>query len=98
MQGRRDLGLSARGSASPPQGGKLHRHHFTPYALKPGSIPLDKEAPAAMVRYCARATAPGSASLFATCGHRWVPPRIEIQWLATMAWGHFRIGSIEILV
>ncbi|MCB1382784.1 MAG: YbhB/YbcL family Raf kinase inhibitor-like protein [Notoacmeibacter sp.] len=68
VQGRTDFGQSAYGGACPPQGDKPHRYVFTVYALKLDAIPLDKEAPAAMVSYFARANALDSATLTATYG------------------------------
>lgn len=50
IEGRTDYGKPGYGGACPPAGDKPHRYIFKVYALK-DSIPLDKEASAAMVGF-----------------------------------------------
>ena len=51
IQGRTDFGKSGYGGPCPPAGDKRHRYQFTVYALKTDKLPLDENAPAAMVAY-----------------------------------------------
>ena len=51
IQGRTDFGKPGYGGPCPPTGGKRHRYQFTVYALKTDKLPLDENAPAAMVGY-----------------------------------------------
>jgi Raf kinase inhibitor-like YbhB/YbcL family protein len=52
IQGRTDFGKPGYGGPCPPEGDKPHRYQFKIYALK-DMIPVDKDAPAAMVGYYA---------------------------------------------
>ncbi len=51
VQSMTDLGKPGFGGACPPQGHKPHRYIFTVHALKIDKLPLDKNAPAAMVGF-----------------------------------------------
>ncbi|MDR0805405.1 MAG: YbhB/YbcL family Raf kinase inhibitor-like protein [Enterobacteriaceae bacterium] len=51
IQARTDFGQSAYGGACPPQGDKAHPYIFTVYALSSDNIPLDSNAPSAMVGF-----------------------------------------------
>ena len=51
VQSRTDFGKSGYGGPCPPVGDKPHRYQFTVYALKADRLPLDENAPAAMVGY-----------------------------------------------
>lgn len=51
VQGRTDFGKPGYGGPCPPQGDKPHRYQFTVYALKVDKLPLDENAPAAMVGF-----------------------------------------------
>ena len=51
IQGRTDFGKPGYGGPCPPTGDKRHRYQFTVYALKTDKLPLDENAPAAMVGY-----------------------------------------------
>ena len=51
IQGRTDFGKPGYGGPCPPAGDKRHRYQFTVYALKTDKLPLDENAPAAMVGY-----------------------------------------------
>jgi Raf kinase inhibitor-like YbhB/YbcL family protein len=46
-----DFGQPGYGGPCPPPGDKPHRYIFTVYALKADQLPLQKEAPGAMVGY-----------------------------------------------
>lgn len=50
IESRTDFGKAGYGGPCPPQGDKPHRYIFKVYALK-DIIPLDKDAPGAMVGY-----------------------------------------------
>ena len=51
IQSRTDYGQPGYGGPCPPQGDKPHRYRFTVYALKVETLPLDENAPAAMVGF-----------------------------------------------
>lgn len=51
IQGRTDFGKPGYGGPCPPAGDKPHRYQFTVYALKTDKLPLDENAPAAMVGF-----------------------------------------------
>ena len=50
VEGRTDFGKNGYGGPCPPAGHKAHRYQFKVFALK-DSIPLDKDAPGAMVSF-----------------------------------------------
>lgn len=68
VQGRTDFGASGFGGACPPEGDSPHHYVFSVFALKIDKLPLDENAPAAMVGYHTRANALGSATITATYG------------------------------
>lgn len=51
VQSRTDFGKPGYGGPCPPVGSKPHRYIFTLYALKIDKLPLDENAPAAMVGF-----------------------------------------------
>lgn len=51
VQSRTDFGKPGYGGPCPPVGDKPHRYQFTVYALKVDKLPLDENAPAAMVGF-----------------------------------------------
>jgi Raf kinase inhibitor-like YbhB/YbcL family protein len=51
VQSRTDFGKPGYGGPCPPVGDKPHRYQFTLYALKVDKLPLDENAPAAMVGF-----------------------------------------------
>ena len=51
IQSRTDFGKPGYGGPCPPAGDKPHRYQFTVYALKTDKLPLDENAPAAMVGF-----------------------------------------------
>lgn len=51
IQGRTDFGKPGYGGPCPPAGDKPHRYQFTVWALKTDKLPLDENAPAAMVGF-----------------------------------------------
>jgi Raf kinase inhibitor-like YbhB/YbcL family protein len=51
VQSRTDYAKTGYGGPCPPQGDKPHRYIFTVYALKIDKLPLDENAPAAMVGF-----------------------------------------------
>jgi Raf kinase inhibitor-like YbhB/YbcL family protein len=51
IQSRTDFGKPGYGGPCPPAGDKPHRYQFTVYALKADKLPLDENAPAAMVGF-----------------------------------------------
>lgn len=51
VQSRTDFGKLGYGGPCPPAGDKPHRYQFTLYALKTDKLPLDENAPAAMVGF-----------------------------------------------
>jgi len=50
VQSRTDFGKTGYGGPCPPPG-KPHRYHFTVFALKTDKLPLDENAPGAMVGF-----------------------------------------------
>lgn len=51
IQSRTDFGKPGYGGPCPPTGDKPHRYVFTVHALKVDKLPLDADAPAAMVGF-----------------------------------------------
>ena len=51
IQSRTDFDKPGYGGLCPPAGDKPHRYQFTVYALKTDQLPLDENAPAAMVGF-----------------------------------------------
>ena len=51
VQSRTDFGKSGFGGPCPPAGDKPHRYQITVHALKTDKLPLDENAPAAMVGF-----------------------------------------------
>jgi len=51
VQSRTDFGKPGYGGPCPPVGDKPHRYQITVYALKTDKLPLDENAPAAMVGF-----------------------------------------------
>lgn len=51
IQSQTDFGKPGYGGPCPPAGDKPHRYQFTVYALKTDKLPLDENAPAAMVGF-----------------------------------------------
>ncbi len=51
VQSHTDYGKSGFGGPCPPAGDKPHRYQITVYALKTDKLPLDENAPAAMVGF-----------------------------------------------
>ncbi len=51
VQSRTDFGKPGYGGPCPPKGHGTHHYHLTLYALDTPSLPLDQNAPAAMVGY-----------------------------------------------
>ena len=51
VQSRTDFGKPGYGGPCPPPGDKPHHYQITVYALKIDTLPLDENAPAAMVGY-----------------------------------------------
>lgn len=51
IQSRTDFGKPGYGGPCPSAGDKPHRYQFTVYALKTDKLPLDENAPAAMVGF-----------------------------------------------
>ncbi|PDT86335.1 YbhB/YbcL family Raf kinase inhibitor-like protein [Sinorhizobium sp. BJ1] len=66
IEGRTDFGSSGYGGACPPEGHGPHRYQFTVYALSLDKLPLDKDAPAAMVGFFVRANALDQATIEVT--------------------------------
>lgn len=54
VQSSTDFGKPGYGGPCPPAGDKPHRYQITVYALKIDKLPLDENAPAAMVGYYLR--------------------------------------------
>lgn len=54
VQSSTDFGKPGYGGPCPPAGDKPHRYQITVYALKTDKLPLDENAPAAMVGYYLR--------------------------------------------
>ena len=70
IQSRTDFGTYGFGGACPPQGDKPHRYQFTIYALGVESLPIDKDASAAMVGFMVRANALDKATIEAKFGRK----------------------------
>lgn len=68
VQSRTDFGKPGYGGPCPPTGDKPHRYVFTVHALKVDKLPLDSDAPAAMVGYYLHQNALGKAVLKAQYG------------------------------
>ena len=51
IQGRTDFGKPGYGGPCPPEGDSPHNYRITVYALKTEKIPLDQDAPAAMLGF-----------------------------------------------
>lgn len=51
IQSRTDFGKPGYGGPCPPEGDRPHRYAFTVHALKVDKLPLDADAPAAMVGF-----------------------------------------------
>jgi len=68
IQSRTDFGAPGFGGACPPPGDKPHRYIFTVHALKVDSLPLDADAPGAMVGYYLTQHSLGNASFTRTFG------------------------------
>lgn len=51
IQSRTDFGKPGYGGPCPPKGDKPHRYRFTVHALKVAKLPLQDDAPAAMVGF-----------------------------------------------
>lgn len=66
VESRTDFGAPGYGGPCPPQGHGAHRYVFTVHALKVDALPLDADAPAAMVGFFLNANSLGTASLTAT--------------------------------
>ncbi len=63
VQSRTDFGKPGYGGPCPPQGHGIHHYRFTLYALDTPSLPLDANAPAAMVGYYLKQHALDSATI-----------------------------------
>lgn len=63
VQSRTDFGSPGYGGACPPVGNKPHRYQFTLWALDTDTLPLDQNAPAAMVGFYLNKHQLGKASL-----------------------------------
>jgi Raf kinase inhibitor-like YbhB/YbcL family protein len=68
VQSRTDFGKPGYGGPCPPAGDKPHRYEFTVYALKADRLPLDENAPAAMVGFYLHQNLLGKAVLNARYG------------------------------
>ncbi|MGV3517443.1 YbhB/YbcL family Raf kinase inhibitor-like protein [Luteitalea sp.] len=68
VQSRTDFGAPGFGGACPPPGDRPHRYIFTVHALKVDSLPLDANAPRAMVGYYLTQNTIAKASLTRTYG------------------------------
>lgn len=68
VQSRTDYAQFGYGGPCPPKGAKAHRYLFTVYALKVAKLPLDKNAPAAMVGFYLHQNMIGKAVLKAYYG------------------------------
>ncbi|WP_018235078.1 YbhB/YbcL family Raf kinase inhibitor-like protein [Ensifer sp. BR816] len=66
IEGRTDFGASGYGGACPPEGHGPHRYQFTVYALSLDKLPLDSQAPGAMVGFFVRANALDQATVEVT--------------------------------
>ena len=70
VQSRTDYHKPGYGGPCPPLGDKPHRYVFTIYALKVDKLPLDANAPAAMVGYYLHQNMLGKATLMARYGRK----------------------------
>ena len=68
IQSRTDFGKPGYGGPCPPQGDKAHRYEITLYALKTDKLPLDENAPAAMVGFYIHQNLLGKTTLKARYG------------------------------
>ena len=68
VQSRTDFGKPGYGGPCPPMGDKPHRYQVTVYALKTDKLPLDENAPAAMVGFFVQQNLLKKAVLTATYG------------------------------
>lgn len=68
VQSRTDFGKPGYGGPCPPAGDKPHRYQITVYALKTDKLPLDENAPAAMVGFFLHQNLLKKAVLSATYG------------------------------
>lgn len=68
VQSRTDFGKPGYGGPCPPAGDKPHRYVFTVHALKVDKLPLDADAPAAMVGFYLSQNTIGKAVLKAQYG------------------------------
>jgi len=68
VQSRTDFGKPGYGGPCPPAGDKPHHYLFTVYALKTKELPLDENAPAAMVGFYLHQNLLEKAVLTATYG------------------------------
>lgn len=66
VQSRTDYGKTGYGGPCPPAGDRAHRYEITVYALKLEKLPLDENAPAAMVGYYLHQNTIKKAALKAT--------------------------------
>lgn len=66
VQSRTDFGSYGYGGACPPPQHGPHRYQFTVFALKVQSLPLDRDASAAMVGFMVRQHSLGAATIEAT--------------------------------
>jgi Raf kinase inhibitor-like YbhB/YbcL family protein len=63
LQSRTDFGKPGYGGPCPPVGDKPHHYIFTVFALKTDKLPLEADAPAAMVGYYLNQQKLGTATL-----------------------------------
>jgi Raf kinase inhibitor-like YbhB/YbcL family protein len=68
VQSRTDFNQAGYGGPCPPVGDKPHRYQFTVYALKTDKLPLDADAPAAMVGFYLHQNMLGKAELLGRYG------------------------------
>ncbi|WP_028580804.1 YbhB/YbcL family Raf kinase inhibitor-like protein [Desulfogranum japonicum] len=68
IQSRTDFGATGYGGACPPVGEKPHRYQFTVWALDVATLPLDQDAPGAMVGYYIHSHQLGKAEVSVTYG------------------------------
>lgn len=66
VQSRTDFGTTGYGGPCPPEGHGPHRYIFTVHALEVDSLPLEADAPGAMVGFFLNANAIDTATLTAT--------------------------------
>ena len=68
IQSRTDFGVPGYGGPCPPEGDTPHRYIFTVFALSVDALPLDENAPGAMVGFFLNANVIDKASFEATYG------------------------------